>query len=137
MADYMLSSAKPVFAKFCNVVNQRIHEINPLLVKIVWSRSLGSGKQSFHLRSRMMSLEDKFKATAKNIEGKIQEAVGDLTGDPKTQAKGKAKQVEAAVQHTVENMKDKVKEVNHITVTSLESRDGGQTIWAVYSDETD
>lgn len=56
-----------------------------------------------------MSLEDKVKATAKNIEGKIQEAVGDLTGDPKTQAEGKAKQVEAAIQHTVENVKDQVK----------------------------
>lgn len=84
-----------------------------------------------------MSLEAKFKATAKNIEGKIQEAVGELTGDPKTQVEGKAKQVEAAVQHTVENVKNKVKEVNHTTITSLESLDGRQIIWAVYSDETD
>lgn len=58
-----------------------------------------------------MSLEDKVKATAKNIEGKVQEAVGDLTGDPETQAEGKAKQVEAAVQHTVENLKDTVKKI--------------------------
>ena len=58
-----------------------------------------------------MSLEDKVKATAKNIEGKVQEAVGDLTGDPETQAEGKAKQVEAAVQHTVENLKGTVKEI--------------------------
>jgi uncharacterized protein YjbJ (UPF0337 family) len=57
-----------------------------------------------------MSLEDKVKATAENIEGKIQEAEGDLTGNPKTQAKGKAKQVEAAIQHTVEDVKDAVKE---------------------------
>ncbi|MGM3307769.1 CsbD family protein [Anabaena sp. WFMT] len=56
-----------------------------------------------------MSLEDKIKATAKNIEGKVQEAVGDLTGNPQNQAEGKAKQVEAAVQHTVENVKDAVK----------------------------
>jgi uncharacterized protein YjbJ (UPF0337 family) len=89
------------------------------------------------MKEYIMSLQDKVKATAKNIEGKVQEALGSLTGDPKTQAEGKAKQVEAAVQHTVENVKDKVKEVNHITITSLESRDGGQTIWAVYSDETD
>jgi uncharacterized protein YjbJ (UPF0337 family) len=58
-----------------------------------------------------MSLVDKAKATAKNIEGKVQEAVGDLTGDPETQAEGKAKQVEAAVRHTVENVKDKAKEI--------------------------
>ncbi len=44
-----------------------------------------------------MSLENKAKATAKNIEGKIQEAVGEITGDTKTQAEGQAKQVEASV----------------------------------------
>jgi uncharacterized protein YjbJ (UPF0337 family) len=58
-----------------------------------------------------MSLQDKAKATAKNIEGKIQEAIGDLTGDPKTQAEGKEKQVEAKVRHTVENVKDEVKKI--------------------------
>lgn len=58
-----------------------------------------------------MSLENKAKATAKNIEGKIQEAVGDITGDTKTQAEGKAKQVEASVQHAVENVKDTAKDI--------------------------
>lgn len=33
-----------------------------------------------------MSLKDRAKATAKNIEGKVQEALGDLSGDPKTQS---------------------------------------------------
>ena len=36
-----------------------------------------------------MSAEDKAKATAKNIEGKAQEALGNVTGDPEDQAKGK------------------------------------------------
>ncbi|MTJ08542.1 MULTISPECIES: CsbD family protein [unclassified Anabaena] len=57
-----------------------------------------------------MSLENKAKATAKNIEGKVQESVGDVTGDPQTQAEGKGKQAEAKVRHTVENVKDEVKE---------------------------
>ncbi|SKB11270.1 conserved hypothetical protein [Planktothrix sp. PCC 11201] len=56
-----------------------------------------------------MSLENRVKATAKNIEGKIQEAVGDVTGDPQTQAEGKAKQAEAKVRHTVEDVKDATK----------------------------
>jgi uncharacterized protein YjbJ (UPF0337 family) len=56
-----------------------------------------------------MSLQDKAKATAKNVEGKIQEAVGDLTGDPKDQVEGKVKQAEAKVRHTVEDVKDEVK----------------------------
>ena len=58
-----------------------------------------------------MSLKDRAKATAKNIEGKVQEAVGDLTGDPKDQAEGKEKQAEAKVRHTVENIKDEVKKI--------------------------
>ena len=58
-----------------------------------------------------MGLKDKAKATAKNIEGKTQEAIGNITGDPETEAKGKAKQVEAKVHHTSENVKDEVKKV--------------------------
>jgi len=58
-----------------------------------------------------MSLEDRVKATAKNIEGKVQEAVGDLTGDPKTQAEGQAKQAEAKVRHTIEDVKDQAKDI--------------------------
>ncbi|NMF86378.1 CsbD family protein [Nodosilinea sp. P-1105] len=58
-----------------------------------------------------MSLEDRAKATVKNIEGNVQEAVGNLTGDPKTQTEGQEKQAEAKVRHTVENIKDEVKKV--------------------------
>jgi uncharacterized protein YjbJ (UPF0337 family) len=58
-----------------------------------------------------MSLENKAKATATNIEGKVQEAVGDLTGNHEAHAKGKAKQAEAKVSQTVEELKDDVKEI--------------------------
>jgi uncharacterized protein YjbJ (UPF0337 family) len=58
-----------------------------------------------------MSLEDRVKATAKNIEGKIQEAVGEVTGDPKDKAEGQEKQAEAQVRHMIEDVKDKAKEV--------------------------
>ncbi|TYQ26261.1 CsbD family protein [Pseudanabaena sp. UWO310] len=58
-----------------------------------------------------MSLQDKAKATAKNIEGKLQEAVGDVTGDPKTQAEGKAKQAEATARQTLEDVKDETKKI--------------------------
>jgi uncharacterized protein YjbJ (UPF0337 family) len=56
-----------------------------------------------------MSIEDRVKATAKNVEGKIQEAVGEVTGDPQDKAEGKAKQAESKVRHGVENVKDEVK----------------------------
>lgn len=56
-----------------------------------------------------MSLEDRAKATGKNIEGKAQEAKGNITGDPKDKAEGKAKQGEANARHGVEDVKDEVK----------------------------
>jgi uncharacterized protein YjbJ (UPF0337 family) len=56
-----------------------------------------------------MGLDDKIKATAKNVEGKVQEAAGNVTGDPGDQAAGKAKQAEAQVRHGVEDIKDEAK----------------------------
>ncbi|BAQ66341.1 CsbD family protein [Geminocystis sp. NIES-3709] len=59
-----------------------------------------------------MSIKDRAKATAKNLEGKFQEVLGNVTGDPQTQAEGKAKQAEAKVRHTTEDVKN---EVNKMT----------------------
>lgn len=56
-----------------------------------------------------MSIEDRVKATAKNIEGKVQEVVGEVTGDPKDKVEGRAKQAEAKSRHTTEDVKDEVK----------------------------
>lgn len=55
-----------------------------------------------------MGIEDRVDATLKNVEGKVQEAVGEFTGDPKDQAEGKAKQVQAAAEHEKENIKDEI-----------------------------
>lgn len=57
-----------------------------------------------------MSTEDRAKATAKNIEGKAQEAMGQMTGDPKDRAEGKAKQNEAEARHAIEDVKEKAKQ---------------------------
>jgi uncharacterized protein YjbJ (UPF0337 family) len=56
-----------------------------------------------------MSTENRLEATAKNIEGKVQEFVGEITGNPQDEAEGKAKQAEAQVRHTAENIKDEVR----------------------------
>lgn len=53
-----------------------------------------------------MSIEKKVEATAKNLQGKAQEALGNLTGDPADKAEGKVKQAEAQVNHTVENIRE-------------------------------
>ena len=57
-----------------------------------------------------MSIEERAKATAKNLEGKAQEVAGNVTGDPEDQAKGKAKQVEAEARHVKEDVKDNLKQ---------------------------
>jgi uncharacterized protein YjbJ (UPF0337 family) len=57
-----------------------------------------------------MSLENRAKAVAKNIEGKAQEFLGEITGDPKDKMEGKAKQAESQVSHAVENLKDQIRE---------------------------
>ena len=56
-----------------------------------------------------MSAEKRVEATAKNIEGKIQEVVGEITGNPQDKAEGQAKQAQAQASHTVENIKDELK----------------------------
>lgn len=56
-----------------------------------------------------MSLDERAKATGKNIEGKAQEAWGEVTGDPKDKAEGRAKQVEGQARHAKEDVKDNVK----------------------------
>jgi uncharacterized protein YjbJ (UPF0337 family) len=58
-----------------------------------------------------MSLEERAKATAKNVEGKIQDAVGQVTGDPADQAEGKLKQAEANARNAKEDVKDDVKDM--------------------------
>ncbi|HEY9808805.1 MAG TPA: CsbD family protein [Halomicronema sp.] len=58
-----------------------------------------------------MSLEDRAAAVAKNIEGKIQEAASEITGDPKDKIEGQIKQEQAAAMHAKEDMKDRAKNV--------------------------
>lgn len=59
-----------------------------------------------------MSLEEKAKVAAKNIEGKITEAVGKVTGDLDTQLEGQSKQAEAEIRQVAEDTKDQEKNEN-------------------------
>ncbi len=58
-----------------------------------------------------MSLDEKAKAAAKNVEGKVQDAAGKVTGDHEAQAEGKAKQAEAEARNAKEDLKDGAKRV--------------------------
>lgn len=57
-----------------------------------------------------MSIEEKAKATAKDLEGKAQEAVGKATDNTEAKAKGEAKQAEASATKTKEDVKDGIKD---------------------------
>ena len=50
----------------------------------------------------------KAKADVKQVEGAVQEAVGNVTGDPKDQVMGKAKQAEGQMRGAAADMKDQM-----------------------------
>jgi len=52
-------------------------------------------------------------AKAKEVEGKLESAAGELTGDCGHQIQGKAKQVQASAMNAVENLKEGAKSVAH------------------------
>lgn len=53
-----------------------------------------------------ISLKGRAKAVSQNIEGKTQEAIGNMTGNSKDQFMGKAKQVESQARNTIEDVKN-------------------------------
>jgi uncharacterized protein YjbJ (UPF0337 family) len=68
---------------------------------------------------------NRVEAVTKNIEGKAQEALGDITNDPKNQMMGKAKQAESQVRNAVEDSKDAVTQLKgraKATTKNLEGR---------------
>lgn len=52
-------------------------------------------------------------AKAKEVEGKLESAAGELTGDVGHQMMGKAKQVQASAMNAVENLKEGTNTVAH------------------------
>lgn len=59
-----------------------------------------------------MTIEERIQATAKNIEGKVQEVVGEITGNPEDKAQGQAKQSQAQLEHEIQNMEDQIEQAN-------------------------
>ena len=58
---------------------------------------------------------DQVKGAAKNVAGKVQQRVGELTGNKTQQAKGAAKQVEGKVQKGVGNVEQSVDKADRKT----------------------
>ncbi len=57
--------------------------------------------------------ENRFEGTAKDIGGKLQDAVGGLTGDTSTQARGKANQAAGQMQDTYGKVVDQLQDLTH------------------------
>jgi uncharacterized protein YjbJ (UPF0337 family) len=74
----------------------------------------------------IMSLEDKIRATAKDAEGKLQAAAGDLTGDDRLKAEGEAKQLQADVIDAAGILKDKAQQAASAVGDALDSLTGKQ-----------
>lgn len=68
----------------------------------------GSGYQIIN-PTAFATMSNKADAVAKEAEGRLQSAYGDLTGDTGSKVKGQAKQVQASAMNTAEDMKDGVK----------------------------
>lgn len=64
---------------------------------------------SFPIAILLMS--NKVDAAAKDAEGKLESAFGDITGDTGHQIKGQAKQVQASAMNTAENLKQAAQSV--------------------------
>ncbi|MCP9840831.1 CsbD family protein [Synechococcus sp. J7-Johnson] len=71
-----------------------------------------------------MSLEDQMKATAKDAEGKLQAAAGELTGDQGLKAEGEAKQLQAKVMGATGDLKDKAQDVAQAIGEALGGKGG-------------
>lgn len=62
--------------------------------------------QPISLTQTQIATMNRVEATTKNIEGKVQETLGNVTGNKKDQFMGKAKQAESKVRNAVEDIKD-------------------------------
>ena len=61
------------------------------------------------IKESKMSVGNRIQATLKNLEGRLEEAVGALTGNRRLKSEGQVKQAQATAEHTKENLKDRAK----------------------------
>jgi uncharacterized protein YjbJ (UPF0337 family) len=58
-------------------------------------------------------LINRVKAAQKDVEGEVQAAIGNVTGNPKDQIMGTAKQVQSRVMNAIEDVKDQFRDILH------------------------
>ncbi|MFN9175778.1 MAG: CsbD family protein [Synechocystis sp.] len=90
------------------------HTILTVILVITVTFSFGTEKswstmpinELLHSPQPQIATMNRINAMSKDVEGKAQEAIGNLTGDPKNQMMGKAKQVQSKAMNVAEDIKD-------------------------------
>jgi uncharacterized protein YjbJ (UPF0337 family) len=119
----MLLIAKPHYRPAILTMNHQLRFLRQLastclgiafsLLMLIATPALSSPAQAsgaFTIRNSFLPLAataGRIKADAKQFEGKTQESIGKVTGNQGDRLAGKAKQAEAKVRNTVEDVKDK------------------------------
>ena len=98
LQSILMNQIKPSIKQYCATLG------------INWFYALDPAENHIFDQENIMGIQDRAKATGKDIEGKVQEAAGKVTDDPQAQAAGKAKQAEAKVRHAAEDLKDDTKD---------------------------
>lgn len=57
--------------------------------------------------------KDRIAGSAKQVKGAVKEGIGNLVGDEKMKAEGKADKIEGKAQNAVGGVKDKVRDITH------------------------
>ncbi|MCY7333288.1 MAG: CsbD family protein [Pseudanabaena sp. CAN_BIN31] len=73
------------------------------------SWAAGSFTQLINFPRTPIASMERVNAATKDLEGKAQDAIGNVTGSRKNQVAGKAKQVEAKTRNSAEDTKDRMK----------------------------
>jgi uncharacterized protein YjbJ (UPF0337 family) len=66
--------------------------------------------------------EDRIEGAARNIGGKVQEAVGDFAGDASTQVRGKVNQAAGRVQSAAGGLADELKDLPRLVEDTVRER---------------
>lgn len=68
------------------------------------------------------TMSKKLDATAKDVEGRLESAYGELTGDTGHQVKGKAKQVQGSAMNIAEDIKEGARSAGKKVADTIEQK---------------
>ena len=93
---------------FFTIVSLTILLTTAVLLDFGLSKAFAATLPAQIVSQPQLATTNRVEAITKNIEGKTQETIGNITGDPKDQIIGKAKQAESQVRNAAEDTKDQL-----------------------------